>query len=186
MMDPAFTVEVPAQAAVYCNVYNKKVPEKSAELTVDKQWVIDDLTVAHDSRPDGFEADLELSGPGDADPSPQDWAQARTGYSIGDDAAGAEGVEVPALCELVGVQSAREGADSEEADPEALDFPVYAEHSGYTVTNVVECRPQPSPDPSPSPSPSASPTPAPGDGSDWTAGPWRSSRTRPMPRPTGR
>ncbi|WP_460760632.1 hypothetical protein [Nocardiopsis oceani] len=136
--NPAFEVDVPRSSAVECRIYNKLSP---AELTVDKQWEIDDRIVAQDDRPDGFDADLELSGPGDADPSPQDWGEARGGYSIGDDATGTEEVVIPERCTLDEVRMVR-GNDPDTpvaVDPTDLEFEVYAQSSEYLITNEVSC-----------------------------------------------
>ncbi|HLS48804.1 MAG TPA: hypothetical protein VK024_02320, partial [Actinomycetaceae bacterium] len=77
-----FTVEVGWQDIVTCVVQNRATP---SDVTVEKKWVIDgDNPIPHADRPDGWNAQLTLTGPGTTGATDQDWGTARTGYNAGD------------------------------------------------------------------------------------------------------
>ncbi|PJJ56830.1 hypothetical protein CLV56_1043 [Mumia flava] len=79
-----FTVGVPSTAAVSCTVYNE-APALQSSVTVEKEWSINGADPVPDgSQPDGFDAQLTLTGPGAAGATPQEWGVTRPGYTRGD------------------------------------------------------------------------------------------------------
>lgn len=136
---PGFEVDMPAGAAVSCTVHNK--PEAEASIEVDKRWIIDGTEYTHAERPPGFEADLALTGPGEAGSTPQDWGTERDGYTAGDEVTVSEEVDVSdERCSVTGSRITE--ANGEPAD-EALpaDTVLEAGENTYTVTNEVDCVP---------------------------------------------
>ncbi len=78
-----FTVAVPSTQAVNCIVYNRAaLPE--AELTVSKNWVVNDVAYPEGAQPSDLTAQLLLTGPDGAPASGQGWGVSRSGYTQGD------------------------------------------------------------------------------------------------------
>lgn len=119
-------------------MYNRPQGDEEAEVAVDKEWRIDGETYTHEDRPDGFEATLTLTGPGTDTATPQEWGEARGGYTIGDTATIAEDTTVPATCI---VESSRVVSANATAVDEALPYTAQltqAENT-FTVRNTVSC-----------------------------------------------
>ncbi|PWV84187.1 von Willebrand factor type A domain-containing protein [Prauserella marina] len=132
-----FTFDADVNAVVSCTVYNR--PAQRAEVTVDKEWVIDGEHFAEGEQPEGFEADLTLTGPAGADPTAQPWGEPREGYTVGDPVTIAETTSVADPgCRIVSARVSE--ADGEPADADlphqaTVDSPM----SGFRVTNTVIC-----------------------------------------------
>ncbi|MFJ3668929.1 hypothetical protein ACIPSE_21020 [Streptomyces sp. NPDC090106] len=132
-----FTVDVPRSSAVSCVVYNR--PTGTADVEVDKTWLVDGEEYAHEDRPEGLEASLTLTGPTGSTPRAQDWGAAREGYTVGDSTTIAETVGVPAHCVLAGSRLvAAGGAAVDHALPHTAELT--AEHTTFTVRNTVTCK----------------------------------------------
>ncbi|GGZ22190.1 VWA domain-containing protein [Streptomyces nitrosporeus] len=137
--NPSFTVDVPRLSAISCAMYNRPQEDEEAGITVEKEWRIDGETYAHDDRPDGFDADLTLTGPGADGATPQEWGEERDGYNLGDTATIAETTTVPDACTL---ESSRLVSANGSAADEALPYEAQltrAENT-FTVRNTVSCQ----------------------------------------------
>ncbi|MFJ2960447.1 vWA domain-containing protein [Streptomyces sp. NPDC087270] len=141
---PGFTVDAPRQAAISCTVYNRPAGtgEESADLTVDKEWNVDGHLYADGTQPDGLSAQLTLTGPHGAGPTPQPWGDTRTGYVIGDRATAAETVHLTAPgCTLARSEVTNiDGAGVHLPLP--YDTTLTEHHQHLTVTNTVTCCPE--------------------------------------------
>ncbi|MGH1563479.1 hypothetical protein [Mumia sp. DW29H23] len=135
------TVTVSSGQAVVCTVTNTFSP---AQVTVEKQWVINGQEYAHDERPDGFDATATLTGPDGAEATPQPWDDPREGYTVGDEVSvGESAVTVPEeRCEEP-VPSVTAVDGDPVAEPAALPYDVTlaGPATTVTVTNTVECHP---------------------------------------------
>ncbi|MGW1817565.1 hypothetical protein ACWCQM_28860 [Streptomyces sp. NPDC002125] len=135
---PAFSVDVARLSAISCVMYNRPRKAEGAEVTVEKEWSIDGETYAHEDRPDGFDADLTLTGPGTDEATAQNWGEARDGYTVGDTTTIAETTTVPDSCTLESSRVTEAGGGTVD---EAL--PYEAELTGtenaFTVRNTVSC-----------------------------------------------
>lgn len=130
--------EVPYDQAISCVVYNR-APQMS-DITVHKRWNIDGEDMPNGEQPDGFDARLMLTGPGDAGPSEQPWGEARTGYLRNESATFDEdNVQVPdPTCRPI--QSRVTSANGQPADdPLPYTATLSQEHNSYTVTNTTTC-----------------------------------------------
>ncbi|MFD7867926.1 hypothetical protein [Streptomyces sp. NPDC059783] len=136
---PAFGVDVPRLSAISCTMYNRPLAEPEAEVTVHKEWSIDGTTYAHDERPDGFDADLTLTGPGTAAATPQEWDEPRGGYAVGDTTTIAETTTVPDTC---AVDSSRVVAANGGPVDAALPYAAQLTEpeNTFTVRNTVTCQ----------------------------------------------
>ncbi|NYV75076.1 VWA domain-containing protein [Streptomyces sp. UH6] len=135
---PGFTLDLPRQAAVSCIVYNRAQADAEADVTVDKEWSIDGTVYEHADRPDGFDAELTLTGPGSAGATGQDWGVAREGYTVGDTVTVAETTEIPEDCTL---SSRRVVTANGRPVDAALPYraELTQESNSYTVRNTVTC-----------------------------------------------
>ncbi|MFJ4859058.1 hypothetical protein [Streptomyces sp. NPDC088730] len=135
---PAFGVDVPRLSAISCTMYNRPQEEPKADITVDKEWLIDGKTYTHGDRPDGFDANLTLTGPGSDAATPQAWGATRGGYTVGDTATIAETTAVPDTCR---VESSRvvsaNGTTVDETLPYAAQLT--ETENTFTVRNTVNC-----------------------------------------------
>lgn len=131
---PGFVVDIPATAHVACTMYNRP----SAGIVVDKTWVIDGQAYAEGTQPAGFEAEAELTGPGDAGPDPQPWGAAREGYDVDEAVVVDETAIMPTGCTLE--RAAVTAVDGAPADA-VLPFTTTAglPFRQVVVTNTVAC-----------------------------------------------
>jgi uncharacterized repeat protein (TIGR01451 family) len=152
---PAFRLDLSKKQKVECVVFNRPV---KAEVTGEKQWVINGQTYANGSQPAGFDAILTLTGPGDAAPSSQPWGIARGGYREGEAVTIDETVAIadPACTLDARRVTAADGVPVDAALPFAVRLARGA--NTFTVTNRITCPPPP---PSPPVQPPAPPAPAP-------------------------
>ncbi|MFF1651648.1 hypothetical protein [Streptomyces sp. NPDC058240] len=136
--NPGFGVDVPRLSAISCTMYNRPQQDEEAEITVEKEWFIDGKTYSHDDRPDGYEADLTLTGPGTNGPTSQEWGEDRDGYTLGDTTTIAETVTVPNTCT---VDSSRiVSANGSTADePLPYEAQLTETENTFTVRNTVSC-----------------------------------------------
>ncbi len=133
-----FVVAVPSTAAVSCYVYNR-APPAEASLEVNKDWVINGVEFDEGTQPTGFLANLTLSGPAGAAPSPQEWGVPRPGYVVGNTPTIDETVELDrTLCFLASSSVTEANGSPVEED---LPFtPTLTQSTNtYTITNVVTC-----------------------------------------------
>ncbi|WP_148261209.1 DUF11 domain-containing protein [Conexibacter woesei] len=155
---PAFRLDLAKKQKVTCVVYNRPV---KAEVTVEKQWVINDQTYGNGSRPAGFDAVLTLTGPGDAGPTAQSWGIARGGYREGETVTIDETIAIadPACTLDARRVTAANGVAVDAALPYSAALARGA--NTFTVTNRITCpTPPPPPPPPPAPPPAAPPTPS--------------------------
>ncbi|MFD7885320.1 hypothetical protein ACFV3N_23135 [Streptomyces bauhiniae] len=136
-----FTVGLERLGGVSCTVYNRPDPtpeEPDADLVVDKRWNIDGTAYDEGDQPDGYRADLTLTGPAGEAATAQPWGTARTGYDQGDEVTVAEDVTLPEDCELT--RNRVTGVNGTPADA-ALPYraELTREHNRITVTNTVTC-----------------------------------------------
>ncbi|QWQ44751.1 VWA domain-containing protein [Streptomyces sp. YPW6] len=136
--NPGFGVDVPRLSAVSCTMYNRPQQDEEAEITVEKEWLIDGVPYEHDDRPDGYEANLTLTGPGADGPTSQEWGADRDGYTLGDTTTIAETVTVPNACTL---DSSRiVSANGSPADePLPYEAQLTETENTFTVRNTVSC-----------------------------------------------
>ncbi|MFI9018679.1 hypothetical protein ACIGZI_32055 [Streptomyces griseus] len=137
--NPAFDVDVPRLSAISCTMYNRPQEDEEAEITVEKEWRIDGERYFHDDRPDGFEADLTLTGPGTGAATPQEWGEERDGYALGDTATIDETTTVPGTCTL---ESSRIVSANGTAADETLPYEAQLteDENTFTVRNTVTCQ----------------------------------------------
>ncbi|WP_166848387.1 VWA domain-containing protein [Isoptericola sp. BMS4] len=135
--DTSFGVTLPEAGFVSCTVYNQPL----SAIVVDKTWVIDGVEYAEGDQPDGYAAQLTLTGPGGAGASDQDWGDERGGYQGPEDVTVAEDVTIPEQCVLADAEVT--GVDGEEVDPEPLPYATTAAAPAreVVVTNRVTCPP---------------------------------------------
>ncbi|MFJ2632048.1 vWA domain-containing protein [Streptomyces sp. NPDC087422] len=139
---PGFAVDAPRQDAVTCTVYNRPAEDDGeADLTVDKEWDVDGHLYPEGTQPDGLDAQLTLTGPDTASPTPQPWGVARPGYTVGDQVTIGEQVHLGNdACTLT-------RSEITEIDGTPVDLPLpyettlTAHHQHATVTNTVTCCP---------------------------------------------
>ncbi|GAA0961313.1 hypothetical protein [Actinocorallia libanotica] len=131
-----FTVDVPQDTAVSCEVYNR--PSGTASVTLRKTWVIDGTAYRDGRQPDGFSAEATLTGPGDLPASEQPFGEPREGYTVGDDITLNEEVEVPAGCALTSREVTRING---ETVGHSLPYTtqVRTQSDVFRFTNTVEC-----------------------------------------------
>ncbi|MGW2277802.1 hypothetical protein [Streptomyces sp. NPDC001770] len=136
--NPGFGVDVPRLSAVSCTMYNRPQQDEEAEITVEKQWLIDGRTYTQDGRPNGYDADLTLTGPGTGGPTFQEWGEERDGYTLGDTATIAETVTVPDTCT---VDSSRIVSANGSTADETLPYQAQLteNENTFTVRNTVSC-----------------------------------------------
>ncbi|WP_121182059.1 hypothetical protein [Nocardiopsis sp. Huas11] len=137
-----FTVEVPAGAAVTCTVYQR---QEAADVRVDLLWVVDGEELAPESRPEGFDARLTLTGPGGTGAVIQDWGVAREGYGVGDTVTvdvsalvGHDGYDGDDECVLTAARLTGAGGET-VAESLPADVTLPEPRSAYTVVNEVVC-----------------------------------------------
>ncbi|MCQ4207538.1 vWA domain-containing protein, partial [Streptomyces longispororuber] len=138
-----FEVDVPVDGSVTCSVLNKApaavVP---ASVQVDKEWQVTTgdgtRTYPDGEQPGDLQADLSLTGPGDAGASSQGWGVPREGYSEGDAVTVAEQTRfAPKVdCELTGVDL--DGRDLDTDAPSAV-ITLEAGANTHKITNHVAC-----------------------------------------------
>lgn len=136
---PGFSVDVPQLSAISCVMYNRPQRDEEAEIRVEKQWLIDGKTYTHDNRPDGYDADLTLTGPDNTTPTLQEWGEDRDGYTLGDATTIAETVTVPTDCT---VDSSRIVSANGNTANEPLPYPAQLTQTenSFTVRNTVSCK----------------------------------------------
>ncbi|MFE9492616.1 hypothetical protein ACFYNF_40575 [Streptomyces sp. NPDC006641] len=136
--NPTFGVDVPLLSAISCTMYNRPQENEEAEVTVEKQWRIDGKTYTHDDRPEGFGANLTLTGPGTNAATPQEWDETRGGYTIGDTATIAETTTVPDTCT---VESSRVVSANGTTVDETLPYSAQLTETENTfiLRNTVSC-----------------------------------------------
>ncbi|WP_127792859.1 hypothetical protein [Agromyces sp. LHK192] len=129
-----FTVGVDPTVAVTCTVWNRP-PQPQADVTVEKQWVVNGQTFPNGSQPVGISAGLLLDG------SAQDWGTTRTGFTSG----GTVQInETPVqfgnrdLCRVVSSRVTQaNGAGVDAALPYSPTLNAGA--NTYRITNTIQC-----------------------------------------------
>ncbi|MFC8599797.1 hypothetical protein [Isoptericola sp. NPDC057191] len=132
-----FTVTLPASGFVSCTVYNQPL----SSVVVDKIWVIDGIELAEGEQPDGFTAQLSLTGPGGAEATDQAWGEERGGYQGPEDVTVDETTTLPAGCVLADAEVT--SVDGEAVDAAPLPYATTAARPArqVEVTNRVTCPP---------------------------------------------
>ncbi|MGC5172894.1 hypothetical protein ACLQ2Q_19830 [Microbacterium sp. DT81.1] len=138
-----FTVNVPSSVAVSCTVYNR-APVPPADLTVDKNWIINGVPYANGAQPSDFSAQLQLTGPGAAGATDQGWGVTRTGYEQGDTATISElqpvGLVDPTMCTNSATVTNVNGAATNSPLGAGYQLILSAGQNTATITNTVVCR----------------------------------------------
>ena len=104
--------------------------------------MINSVEYDNGEQPDGFQAELQITGPGGAPATAQTWGSEREGYAVGNTATISEEVTLPpgGLCTLD--SDTIDGA-SNSPPPAGTDLPysatLAAGDNTYVVTNVVTC-----------------------------------------------
>ncbi|QVQ50781.1 hypothetical protein J4H86_18120 [Spiractinospora alimapuensis] len=135
--NPGFTIDMPADDVVTCTIYNRPLPDQ--DLVVDKRWEINGETYEEGDQPDGFDAQLTLTGPGDEDASDQDRGVGREGYEVGEEATIDGSVTVPDRCTVDLTQVTEINGDAVTEDLPA-EVTVEKDGTHATVTNAVTCK----------------------------------------------
>ncbi|MFI2105652.1 hypothetical protein ACH436_20325 [Isoptericola sp. NPDC019693] len=132
-----FTFGLPASGFVSCTVYNQPL----SSVVVDKTWVIDGVELPEGEQPDGFTAQLSLTGPGGAGATDQDWSDPRGGYQGPEEVTVDETASIPDGCVLADAEVT--AVDGEAVDPAPLPFDTTAAYPvrEVEVTNRVTCPP---------------------------------------------
>jgi Prealbumin-like fold domain len=132
-----FTVEATAESPISGLVYNR--PDLAATVTVDKEWVIDDVRYAEGDQPPGFTSELTLTGPLEPAATAQEWGRPRPGYVAGDSTTIDETVTLADPTCVLGEAAVTDanGAEVDEPLPYPADLPMA--DNRYTVTNTVVC-----------------------------------------------
>ena len=127
------------QATAASTAASSTAADGAADVTVNKRWDINGVTYEEDAQPDGFEASVTLSGPGDTGATPQEWGETREGYTVGDTVRVDENVQLrDGNCRLDGRhQTAVNGEPVHRPLPHSTSLE--QAHSVYTVTNEVTC-----------------------------------------------
>jgi len=136
-VDDGFTLPVPPDAAITCQVYNR-APAAAATVAVDKEWVLNGgAPVPEGSQLEGLQATLELDG------ASTPWGVEIAGFSSGDALAIGESTEVaPPLCSITSSTVSGTGiTGSVPLDPTASVTLAEGANS-YLVRNTVECTAQ--------------------------------------------
>lgn len=141
--NPGFTLTATAPAAISCTVYNREVPELPADVTVEKVWEVDGQTFDEGDQPAGLDAQLQLTGPGAAGATDQDWGATRTGYVRDDVATVTEEATLSgdyAHCTVEGeVTDINGDPQSTALDANGVDVTLTQEHNTVEITNTVTC-----------------------------------------------
>ncbi|MEU7737570.1 VWA domain-containing protein [Streptomyces griseus] len=137
--NPGFGVDVPRLSAVSCTMYNRPQQDEEAEITVEKEWLIDGEAYDHDDRPDGYDAGLTLTGPGTSGPTSQEWGEDRDGYTLGDTTTIAETVAVPDACTLDSSRIVSANGTTAD-DPLPYQAQLTETENTFTVRNTVSCQ----------------------------------------------
>ncbi|MDF9878687.1 hypothetical protein M2316_004044 [Cellulosimicrobium cellulans] len=132
-----FGVVLPGSGFVSCTVYNQPL----GGVVVDKTWVIDGVELAEGDQPDGFTAELSLTGPGGAGATAQEWGAERGGYQGPEGVVVDETSTVPDGCVLADAEVT--SVDGEPVEPVALPYGTTAASPAreIVVTNRVTCPP---------------------------------------------
>ncbi len=125
---------------VECGYVNKKT---AADVTVNKDWVIDGKTVANGSQPDGISAKLLLDPAGQPTGDPA-FGQKRTGFAVGDTVKIGETTTIDAQkfpgCTLKSKTISGPGITGTVALTDNFSTKLQGASSTYKVTNTVECQ----------------------------------------------
>lgn len=134
--NPGFTLDMPIDDVATCTIYNRPPPDQ--DVVVDKVWDIDGDSFEEGDQPDGFDAQLTLTGPGDEGASDQDWGTPREGYEVGEEATIDETVTVPDQCTVDLTQVTEINGELAAVDV-PHDVTVVEDGTHATVTNTVTC-----------------------------------------------
>ncbi|WP_339394112.1 SpaA isopeptide-forming pilin-related protein [Brevibacterium metallidurans] len=125
---------------VECGYVNKK---SAADVTVNKDWVIDGKTVANGSQPDGISAKLLLDPAGQPTGDPA-FGQKRTGFAINDTVKIGETTTIDAQkfpgCTLKSKTISGPGITGTVALTDNFSTKLQGASNTYKVTNTVECQ----------------------------------------------
>ncbi|PAK97064.1 hypothetical protein B8X04_00325 [Brevibacterium casei] len=125
---------------VECGYVNKK---SSADVTVNKKWVIDGKTIDNGSQPSGMSAKLLLdpAGQGSGEPA---FGQKRTGFAVGDTVKIGETATIDAQkfpgCSVKSKTISGPGITGTVALTDTFSTKLPGASNVYTVTNTVECQ----------------------------------------------
>jgi len=135
-----FTVTVPSTQGVNCVVYNR-APSPEANLTVDKNWVVNGVAYAQGAQPAGLTAQLQLTGPDGAAATDQGWGVTRTGYAQGETATLSEQVALidPTLCSNEAAVTSVNGTAVDVPLGTGYDLALTQAQNTATITNTVTC-----------------------------------------------
>ncbi|MCT1550241.1 SpaA isopeptide-forming pilin-related protein [Brevibacterium casei] len=125
---------------VECGYVNKK---SSADVTVNKNWVIDGKTVANGSQPAGMSAKLLLDPAGQPAGDPA-FGQKRTGFAVGDTVKIGETATIDSQkfpgCSVKTKTISGPGITGTVALTDTFSTKLPGASNTYTVTNTVECQ----------------------------------------------
>ncbi|ROO84592.1 putative repeat protein (TIGR01451 family) [Actinocorallia herbida] len=112
----------------------------TGDVVVDKQWVIDENFYPEGDQPEGFTAQLGLTGPGGAGATPQDWNVPRPGYAVGSNVTISETVGrfTDPSCVLVSSRLTEEGGEQVNR-PVPHTAQVTGFDDAFVITNTVDC-----------------------------------------------
>ena len=135
-----FTVNVPSTQAVNCIVYNR-APSPQAQITVNKQWIVNGVTYNDGDQPGGLTAQLQLTGPGGAGATNQGWGVARTGYTVGNTTTLSEAVTLidPAMCQTSAMVTSLNGVPATIPLGAGFTMTLSQVSNTATITNTVNC-----------------------------------------------
>ncbi|MBE4695215.1 hypothetical protein HGI16_10910 [Brevibacterium casei] len=125
---------------VECGYVNKK---SSADVTVNKNWVIDGKNVANGSQPAGMSAKLLLDPAGQPAGDPA-FGQKRTGFAVGDTVKIGETTTIDSQkfpgCSVKTKTISGPGIDGTVPLTDTFSTKLPGASNTYTVTNTVECQ----------------------------------------------
>ncbi|WP_156491148.1 SpaA isopeptide-forming pilin-related protein [Brevibacterium casei] len=125
---------------VECGYVNKK---SSADVTVNKKWVIDGKTIDNGSQPSGMSAKLLLdpAGQGSGEPA---FGQKRTGFAVGDTVKIGETATIDSQkfpgCSVKSKTISGPGITGTVALTDTFSTKLPGASNVYTLTNTVECQ----------------------------------------------
>ncbi|WP_206447590.1 hypothetical protein [Agrococcus sp. KRD186] len=133
LADLSTTVTTEAGSTVYVTFTNIQ----TASVVVDKQWVVNQVAYDHGAQPDGLDAALKLTGPGNEPASEQAWSEERTGYVVGDTVVISETTTIDPR--MIGCTLTSTITDPLGQTVPAAGYTLTQGKQTLTVTNTVDC-----------------------------------------------